>query len=62
MCCALPVALTDTVCYYSFWKYVTTLDRQESRRYLEMLYHTKLRPLIADVPEAVNQPSASKST
>ncbi|DBB12256.1 hypothetical protein WJX82_005134 [Trebouxia sp. C0006] len=46
---------------YSFWKYVTTLDRQESRRYLEMLYHTKLRPLIADVPEAVNQPSANQS-
>ena len=43
-------------CFCSFWKYVTTLDRQESRRYLEMLYHTKLRPLIASVPEAVNQP------
>ncbi|KAL3145535.1 Sucrose-cleaving enzyme [Trebouxia sp. C0010 RCD-2024] len=40
---------------YSFWKYVTTLDRTESRRYLEMLYHTKLRPLIGRVPEAVNQ-------
>ena len=39
----------------SFWKYVSTLDRQESRRYLEMLYHTKLRPLIANVPEAENQ-------
>ena len=43
-------------CGCSFWKYVTTLDRTESRRYLEMLYHTKLRPLIGHVPEAVNQP------
>lgn len=35
---------------------MTALDRTESRRYLEMLYHTKLRPLIGSVPEAVNQP------
>lgn len=35
---------------------MTALDRTESRRYLEMLYHTKLRPLIGRVPEAVNQP------
>ncbi len=61
MCCTLPVALINSTCCCSFWKYVTTLDRQESRRYLEMLYHTKLRPLIADVPEAANQPSVSQS-
>ena len=46
--------LTLLLLLCSFWKYVSTLDRQESRRYLEMLYHTKLRPLIATVPEAKN--------
>ena len=34
---------------YSFWKYVSKLERRESRRYLEMFYALKLRPLIAKV-------------
>ena len=31
---------------YSFWKYVSNLDKADTRRYLEMLYVTKMRPLI----------------
>ena len=31
---------------YSFWKFVSNLDRRETRRYLEMLYILKMRPLI----------------
>ena len=31
----------------SFWKYVKKLDRREARRYLEMFYILRLRPLIA---------------
>ena len=34
---------------YSFWKYVSKLERRESRRYLEMFYALKLRPLVAKV-------------
>jgi sucrose synthase len=30
---------------YGFWKYVTALERQETRRYLEMFYALVLRPL-----------------
>ncbi len=33
----------------SFWKYVSNLERRESRRYLEMFYNLRLRPLIAKV-------------
>lgn len=29
---------------YGFWKYVSNLDRQESRRYLEMFYSLMFRP------------------
>jgi sucrose synthase len=29
---------------YGFWKYVTNLERQETRRYLEMLYSLQYRP------------------
>ncbi|KAK9808274.1 hypothetical protein WJX73_006327 [Symbiochloris irregularis] len=35
---------------YSFWKFVSNLDRNEMRRYQEMFYILKLRPLIAKVP------------
>lgn len=38
---------------YSFWKYVSKLERRESRRYLEMFYALKLRPLIAKVTSPV---------
>ncbi len=30
---------------YGFWKYITSLERQETRRYLEMFYGLLLRPL-----------------
>jgi len=30
---------------YGFWKYITTLDRDETRRYLEMFYALMYRPL-----------------
>ncbi len=30
---------------YGFWKYVTNLEREETRRYLEMFYGLQYRPL-----------------
>jgi sucrose synthase len=30
-------------CIYGFWKYVTNLDREETRRYLEMFYSLEFR-------------------
>lgn len=38
---------------YGFWKYVSKLDRQEIRRYLEMFYALKYRKLAEAVPMAV---------
>lgn len=35
---------------YGFWKYVTKLERSETRRYLEMFYALQYRPLAARVP------------
>ncbi len=35
---------------YGFWKYVTNLEREETRRYLEMFYSLQYRPLAAQVP------------
>jgi sucrose synthase len=35
---------------YGFWKYVTNLERQETRRYLEMLYALQFRGLADGVP------------
>ncbi|EPS58089.1 sucrose synthase, partial [Genlisea aurea] len=37
---------------YGFWKYVSKLDRLETRRYLEMFYILKYRNLVKDVPLA----------
>jgi sucrose synthase len=34
---------------YGFWKYVTNLERAETRRYLEMLYGLQYRSLAAGV-------------
>ena len=31
-------------CIYGFWKYVTNLDRDETRRYLQMFYGLQFRP------------------
>ncbi len=30
---------------YGFWKFVSNLEREETARYLQMLYHLQLRPL-----------------
>jgi len=34
---------------YGFWRYVTNLERAETRRYLEMFYALQFRPLAASV-------------
>jgi len=34
---------------YGFWKYVTNLERDETRRYLEMFYGLQFRPLAREV-------------
>ncbi|XP_071689854.1 sucrose synthase 2-like isoform X1 [Rutidosis leptorrhynchoides] len=39
---------------YSFWKYVSKLERRETRRYLEMFYILKFRELVKSVPLAVD--------
>nr|CAB3495999.1 unnamed protein product [Digitaria exilis]CAB3500876.1 unnamed protein product [Digitaria exilis] len=41
---------------YGFWKYVSKLERRETRRYLEMFYILKFRELVKTVPLAVDQP------
>ncbi|MBL8113286.1 MAG: sucrose synthase [Acidobacteria bacterium] len=37
---------------YGFWKFVSQIDRQETVRYLEMLFRLQFRPLAAAIPEA----------
>lgn len=32
---------------YGFWKYVSKLERRETRRYLEMFYILKFRDLVS---------------
>ncbi|XP_039144741.1 sucrose synthase 2-like [Dioscorea cayenensis subsp. rotundata] len=39
---------------YGFWKYVSNLDRRETKRYLEMFYALKYRNLAKSVPLAVD--------
>lgn len=39
--------LLSLTCIYGFWKYATDLERQETHRYLEMLYHLQFKPLAA---------------
>ncbi|CAI9774301.1 unnamed protein product [Fraxinus pennsylvanica] len=41
---------------YGFWKYVSKLERRETRRYLEMFYILKFRDLVKSVPWAVDDP------
>ena len=36
---------------YGFWKYVRSIERQETRRYLEMFYGLQFRPLAAAIAE-----------
>ncbi|KAI3414366.1 Endoglucanase [Psidium guajava] len=38
---------------YGFWKYVSKLERRETRRYLEMFYVLKFRELVKTVPLAI---------
>ena len=38
---------------YGFWKYVSKLERRETRRYLEMFYILKFRELVCSVPNSV---------
>ncbi|KAF8401149.1 hypothetical protein HHK36_014453 [Tetracentron sinense] len=40
---------------YGFWKYVSKLDRRETRRYLEMFYALKYQKLAQSVPLAVDE-------
>lgn len=40
---------------YGFWKYVSKLERRETRRYLEMFYILKLRELVKSVPLALDE-------
>ncbi|KAL5701086.1 sucrose synthase [Ranunculus cassubicifolius] len=40
---------------YGFWKYVSKLDRRETRRYLEMFYILKFRDLAKNVPLAIDE-------
>nr|WEX73725.1 sucrose synthase [Abies beshanzuensis] len=40
---------------YGFWKYVSKLERRETRRYLEMFYTLKYRNLVKTVPLAVEE-------
>ena len=37
---------------YGFWKYITNIEREETRRYLEMFYKLVYRRLAAGVPRA----------
>ncbi len=39
--------LLSLTCVYGFWKFATNLERQETSRYLEMLYHLQYRRLAA---------------
>uniref|UniRef100_A0A5B7BVT5 Sucrose synthase n=1 Tax=Davidia involucrata TaxID=16924 RepID=A0A5B7BVT5_DAVIN len=39
---------------YGFWKYVSKLERRETRRYLEMFYILKFRDLVKSVPLAID--------
>ncbi|KAJ6334461.1 hypothetical protein OIU78_011361 [Salix suchowensis] len=38
---------------YGFWKYVSKLERRETRRYLEMFYILKFRDLVKTVPLSI---------
>ncbi|KAJ8444014.1 hypothetical protein Cgig2_020860 [Carnegiea gigantea] len=45
---------------YGFWKYVSKLERRETRRYLEMFYILKFRDLAKSVPLVTDdEPSAA---
>ncbi len=41
--------LLSLTCIYGFWKYSTKLERQETRRYMEMLYHLQFKHRAASI-------------
>lgn len=41
--------LLSLTCIYGFWKYATDLNRQETDRYLDMLYYLQFKPLAAKI-------------
>ncbi|OGR18646.1 MAG: sucrose synthase [Desulfobacterales bacterium GWB2_56_26] len=41
--------LLSLTCIYGFWKFATNLERQETNRYLEMLYHLQYRRLAEEM-------------
>ncbi|PKA47064.1 Sucrose synthase 1 [Apostasia shenzhenica] len=43
---------------YGFWKFVSNLERRETRRYLEMFYALKYRNLAKSVPSAIDAEKA----
>lgn len=45
---------------YTFWKYISNLDRLEAKRYLEMFYILKLRDLISKVPLSIKEADGPK--
>lgn len=47
---------------YGFWKFVSNLDRRETKRYLEMFYALKYRDLAKSVPLAVDGEVAANGT
>ncbi|KAI4377033.1 hypothetical protein MLD38_014728 [Melastoma candidum] len=47
--------LLNLTAVYGFWKHVSNLDRLESRRYLEMFFALKYRPLALSVPPAKDE-------
>ena len=36
---------------YGFWKFMSNLEREETARYLQMLYHLQFRPLANSIGE-----------
>ncbi|GAB4822774.1 hypothetical protein N2152v2_009820 [Parachlorella kessleri] len=44
---------------YTFWKYVSNLDRRETKRYLEMFYILLLREHMAQVPQVTAEDEAA---
>ncbi len=44
---------------YGFWRYISSLERDEARRYLEMFYGLLLRPLSKKVLDAHDHSAAA---
>lgn len=44
--------LLTLTCIYGFWKFATNLERQETRRYLEMYYHLQFKRRAATIQQS----------